>query len=94
MFGTWGLSQLLMGIFYLVTIIRYKSLVPLMYLFIAFEYMIRIVIGLMKPITLTGTAPGAVGNLPFFIIAVFMFILSITPANKKRPTNQKGRLHE
>ncbi|MCL1803069.1 MAG: hypothetical protein FWG30_05420 [Eubacteriaceae bacterium] len=78
LFGTWGLSQLIMGVFYLIVAVRYKSLVPLMYIFIAFEYFMRIVIGRMKPIALTGTAPGAMGNLPFLMIAVLMFALSVS----------------
>ena len=82
MFATWGLSQLIMGVFYLIAAVRYKSLIPLMYIFIAFEYLMRMVIGHMKPITLVGMAPGAVANIPFFVIAVIMFFLSVMPSKK------------
>jgi len=37
MFAFWGLSQLLMGIVYLVVYFRYKSLIPLMYVLILAE---------------------------------------------------------
>ena len=85
MFGVWGLSQLIMGIFYLIVAIRYSCLIPLMYLFLVFEYLTRIAIGHMKPVTLAGTAPGAVGNLPFAVISALMFFLSIMPSGNGKP---------
>jgi hypothetical protein len=81
MFGLWGISQLLLGILFFIIAIRYKALIPLMYLFIFTEYTLRLILGLIKPITLTGTAPGGIGNYVFIILAIIMFILSI---QKKR----------
>jgi hypothetical protein len=77
LFGVWGLSQLLMGVFYLIVGLKYRSLIPLMYIFIAVEYTMRIVIGHMKPLVTTGTAPGAVGNYVVVPLSVLMFFLSI-----------------
>ena len=56
MFSLWGLSQLLMGIVYLGVYLKYKSLIPAMYVLMIVEYAMRIVIGQMKPIVTTGTA--------------------------------------
>jgi hypothetical protein len=81
MFGLWGISQLLLGILFLIITIRYKALIPLMYLFIFTEYTLRLILGFFKPITLTGVAPGGIGNYVFIILAIIMFILSI---QKKR----------
>jgi hypothetical protein len=77
MFGVWGLSQLMMGVVYLIVGLKYKSLIPLMYIFITFEYIMRIIIGHLKPITTVGTAPGSVGNYILVPLGIIMFLLSI-----------------
>ena len=76
-FGQWGLTQLLFGIFYLIVAIRYKSLVPLMYLFILVEYSMRIVMGLIKPLIALETPPGVIGNFIFILLSILMFIFAI-----------------
>jgi hypothetical protein len=77
LFAQWGLSQLLFGLLYIGVIIKYKSLIPLMYLFLIIEYSIRLLLGFYKPLELEGYAPGGIGN--YFLVPLFivMFILSI-----------------
>lgn len=77
MFGLWGISQLLLGILFLIITIRYKALIPLMYLFIFTEYSLRLILGFFKPITLTGVAPGGIGNYVFIILSILLFMLSM-----------------
>ncbi|RSK29364.1 hypothetical protein EJF36_12465 [Bacillus sp. HMF5848] len=77
-FSLWGLSQLIIGILYFIVSLRYRSLVPLMYLLVVFEYLVRATyISSVKPIPTAGTAPGAAANVPVIIIAVVMFVLSL-----------------
>ncbi len=76
-FSLWGLSQLIMGIFYVIVSWKYKSLIPLMYIFIFLEYVMRFLLGIFKPIETTGTAPGGVVNYVFIPLAVILFLLSI-----------------
>ena len=85
-FAQWGLSQLLMAVFFVVVYFRYKSLIPLMYVFIIAEYAARIIIGLMKPIETTGIAPGAVGNLIIMPLAILLFIFSIRVPDQEKIT--------
>lgn len=75
MFALWGLSQLLIGIIMLVASIKYKSIIPSLYLLLLIEYCFRIIIGQLKPIITTASAPGAIANLPVIIIAVLMLII-------------------
>ncbi|MGI9532993.1 hypothetical protein [Lutimonas sp.] len=82
-FSLWGLSQLIMGIFYAIVSWRYKSLIPLMYLFIFVEYVLRLVLGILKPIETIGTAPGAIINYIFPPLAIILFLLSI---NFRKPS--------
>ena len=82
MFAQWGLTQLMFGLFYVIVLWRYQSLIPLMWLFIFFEWTGRLLIGLMKPFETIGTAPGAIGNLIFPVLALVMLIFSLRENSK------------
>ncbi|MAT41812.1 MAG: hypothetical protein CL609_05680 [Anaerolineaceae bacterium] len=83
-FGLWGLSQLIIGLLYLIVCLRYRAMLPLMYLLMFFEYFVRATyFPAFKPIPTSGTAPGAVGNFPLIIISLIMFVLSLLPPKKK-----------
>jgi hypothetical protein len=78
MFALWGLSQLLMGFVYGIVLWRYQALIPLIYLLLVIEYGMRIILGLLKPIETTGTAPGGVGgNIIFVSLSVIMLVFSL-----------------
>jgi hypothetical protein len=81
MFAQWGLTQLMFGLLYLIVLWRYQSLIPLMWLFIFFEWTGRLLVGLAKPMETVGTAPGAIGNLILPVLAMIMLVLSLK--NKK-----------
>ncbi len=79
-FSLWGLSQLLMGIWYVIVIARYKTLIPLMYGFIAVEYIMRIVVGRIKPLSdvyFAHVAPGVIGNYLFPPLAIVLMIWAL-----------------
>ena len=80
-FSLWGLSQLIMGSFYAIVAFRYKSLIPLMYVFIFFEYSFRVIMGHLKPITIIGTAPGDIANYVFIPLSLVLFILSFNKSS-------------
>ena len=76
-FSLWGLSQLIMGLFYVLVCWKYKSLIPLMYLFIFIEYLMRLILGILKPIETSGTAPGAIANFILPPLVIVLFLLSL-----------------
>ena len=78
-FALWGLSQLLIGLLYLIALIRYRALIPLLYLLFTLEYAVRLYIGHIKPIETAETAPGAAANLPFAIAGLILLALSLWP---------------
>ena len=84
MFSLWGLSQLLMGIVYLVVSLKYRSLIPAMYVLVIFEYAMRIVIGQMKPIFTTGTAPGSIGSWIMVPVCIVLLALSLIRAKSAK----------
>ena len=83
MFAFWGLSQLLLGIVYLVVLLRYRSLIPLMYILVIAEYSGRILIGLAKPLIVSHTPPGAIGDYVLVPLAIIMLILSLLALKMK-----------
>ena len=76
-FAYWGLSQLMFGIIQVIVAIRYKSLIPLMYLMLVLEWGARFLISLYKPIETVGQAPGGIGNMVLPFVCLALFFLSI-----------------
>jgi hypothetical protein len=83
MFAQWGLSQLLLGLVMLVVAMRYRALVPLMWLLLCLEYAGRQGLGLIKPVHTAGTAPGAAANPLLLLLAVVMLALALWPAQSR-----------
>lgn len=79
LFAQWGLSQLLIALILVLVGVRYRALVPLMWLVLAIEAGGRQLVGLAKPIATIHTAPGAAANLPMLALALVMLILSLAP---------------
>jgi hypothetical protein len=76
-FALWGSSQLLFAIIQLLVAFRYRSLVPLMWLMLILEVLLRQLVGTMKPVTFAHTPPGAIGNLLILPLAALMLIWSV-----------------
>jgi len=74
-FGLWGLSQLIIGLLYLTVSIKYRAMIPLMYMFMTVEYLFRaFYFPVAKPMPTAGTAPGAMINLPFVALSLLMLL--------------------
>ena len=74
-FALWGSAQLILAGLQWLVLLRYRALLPLMYLFLIVEIFLRILIGRLKPIQLEATPPGAIGNFILLPIAVIMLIM-------------------
>ena len=83
-FSYWGLSQLLMGFVYFGVSLKYQSLIPAMYVLLIFEYAMRFIIGQMKPIVTTGTAPGSIGNWIMVPVCIVLLALSLISSEKNK----------
>ena len=84
-FGLWGSAQLIEALVQLVVVIRYRSLVPLMYLLLIVETLLRLLVGRLKPVTFAHTPPGAVGNWVILPLAALMLALSLWGAGRDAP---------
>ena len=83
-FALWGSSQLLFALVQLLVVFRYRALVPLMYLMLILEILLRELVGWMKPVTFAHTPPGAVGNQLLLPLAVIMLVWALWSAYKQK----------
>ena len=87
-FALWGSSQLLFAMIQLLAVIRYRSLIPFMWLMLALEILLRELVGKMKPVTFAHTPPGAIGNQIILPLAVVMVVWSLWSGSKKNETTR------
>jgi hypothetical protein len=65
LFAQWGLEQLVLAIVAWIVLARYRFLIPLVLALQLFDWIMRGVLGEIKPIVVDGTPPGAIGNIIF-----------------------------
>ena len=76
----WGATQVSLTLILLILFIKYKSLVPLIYMICLLDHCFRLISGLLHPITeeyFINTPPGVIGNLPLLIYFMLMYYLSL-----------------
>lgn len=82
-FAIWGISQLLLCVFHIIVLLRYKKLIPLMLLTTILDYTLRLITINYKPIVLSGTAPGGLyGSLVLILLNSWFFFLSLRDSSK------------
>ena len=76
-FALWGSTQLIYALIQLLVAFHYRSLIPLMYLLLILETLLRELVGQMKPVTFAHTPPGAIANFVILPLALVMLVLSV-----------------
>ena len=89
-FALWGSAQLIYGLVQLIVAFRYRSLVPLMYLLLILETLLRMLVGTMRPVSFAHTPPGAIGNYIVLPLAVLMLALSLWKPGKSGDGQQEN----
>ena len=82
-FALWGSAQLIYALIQLIVVFRYRSLVPLMYVLLILEILLREFVGHTKPVTFAHTPPDAIGDYISLPLAVFMLALSPWSARRQ-----------
>jgi hypothetical protein len=80
-----GLEQLLLGLVFLVVLLRYRALVPLMYLIAVLHFLGGRAIGAMKPLALAGVSGASTMHLVIGAISVVGLLLSLAGSGYRRP---------
>ena len=76
-FALWGAEQLIYALMQWLVILRYRSLIPLMWLVQFLETLGRMLVGRLKPVTFAHTPPGAYQNYIYLALAVGMLALAL-----------------
>ena len=82
-FALWGSAQLIYALLQWVVILRYRALIPLMWLVQLFETLGRMLVGRLKPVTFAHTPPGAIQNYIYLVLALLMLSLSLWSATRQ-----------
>jgi hypothetical protein len=77
LFAQWGLSQLVLALLFVVVLLRYRSLLSLMYVLLLVEYLGRLSIGAWKPIVTLETPPGGPGSILVLALSLIGLVLSL-----------------
>jgi hypothetical protein len=84
-FALWGLAQALMGLVYVVALVRYQALIPFGLALMVIEYVARLAIGRARPIETLGTPPGEIGTYVMIPLALGLLVWSlVTRATPQR----------
>ena len=82
-FALWGSAQLVYALIQLAVVIRYRSLVPFMYVLLIIEILLRELVGTHETgFLLPHTNPGAIGNYIILPLAALMLVLSLRSGAK------------
>jgi len=82
-----GLSQLLLASFGVLALIRYRAMIPFMYVLLLMEYFAKKWIQLVKPIIRIGTPPATYVNLVLIALLLTGLVLSLwRPTGRLEPT--------
>ncbi|HXI01933.1 MAG TPA: hypothetical protein VNI57_02045 [Candidatus Saccharimonadales bacterium] len=77
LFAIWGLSQLVLSVFGVLAFVRYRAMIPLMFLLLLLEHLTRRWILFVKPIARTGRPPGLWINLGLLVLMIAGLALSL-----------------
>jgi hypothetical protein len=83
-FALWGSAQLVYAVLQWVVILRYRSLISLMWLVQLIETCLRMLVGSIKPVTFAHTPPGAYQNYIYLTLAMLMLGLSLWSNRKSQ----------
>ena len=81
----WGAAQVSLTIILLILFIKYKNLIPLIYLICLLDQCFRLISGYLHPLHedyYINTPPGVISNIPVLLYLIFMFYLSLRGNSK------------
>lgn len=89
-FAQWGASQLVLALMYWVVILRYRTLVLLMWMIILVEQLLRIIAGHLKPIATDAAPPGAYGTYILLAVSLLVLVFSLWVRDDKPMNDPKA----
>lgn len=86
LFALWGLAQLALSALGVLALVRYRSMVPLLFALFLVEHLARRVLLFVQPIARGGTPPGLYINLGLLAVTILGLVLSL----RRRPAATAG----
>lgn len=83
LFARMGLEQMLLALLLLLALLRYRSMVPLMYLLVVVHYLGSRAIGDFKPLVRTGASGAAMPALVVAVVAAVGLVLSLAGSPRR-----------
>ena len=77
LFARMGLAQLMLAMLLLLALVRYRAMIPLMYLLLVIQYLASQAVGAGKPLVLAGTSGVATAMLVIGVLSVVGLVLSL-----------------
>ena len=77
LFARMGLDQLMLGLLFVVVLVRYRAMIPLMYVLIVVQYIAEQGIAHMKPLALAGTSGASTPALVLAVVSIIGLVLSL-----------------
>ena len=82
-FAQWGASQLVLALIIWVVLVKYRPLVPMMWLVTVSEQLLRLLTGHLKPLSTEQPPPGAYWTYILLPLAIFMLLASLWDGRSK-----------
>lgn len=76
-FAIWGLAQVTIGSLCILALVRYRAMVPFLFLLLLLEHLSRKLILFVMPIARSGTPPGFFINLALVALMIVGAVLSL-----------------
>ena len=80
-FAIWGLAQVMLGLICILALVRYRAMVPLLFLLLLLEHLGRKLILFVLPIPRAGHPPGLYINLVILGLMLIGLVLSLWNQN-------------
>ncbi|MGB5132908.1 MAG: hypothetical protein WBO00_09855 [Steroidobacteraceae bacterium] len=77
LFAIWGLAQFVICLLCALALVRYRSMIPLLFALLLLEYLAKRVILHFLPVATTGTPPGSIINLVLLGAMIIGLTLSL-----------------
>ena len=89
-----GLACLLLYLLFVLALLRYRAMVPLLYLLVVVDYLAHKAIGVMKPVAHVGGATASVVDLVLIGVSAAGLILSLSGKGYARGERATGVVNE
>ena len=73
-----GLEQILLVALFVLVLVRYRAMIPLMYVVVVVHYLASRGVGVMKPLVIAGTSGARTPALVVAVLSVIGLVLSLT----------------